>query len=123
MPASLALLALLVDAYVQSGVPGLGLLELMYSVIKQKVISSMKLRVNPERDSGIGTIDDGTGPGNSDTPSLPVSVENRDVDSAETRIEVNYHFYGGTREPEPTLPVSDGGERQEESVDGETRED
>lgn len=115
MTLGLALLAIALAVYAQSGLPGLGLIELLFSVAKMEISSW----VRSCRETGTGRNDIQGHVDNSRRgryPGSPVKVDNRGAGTAETTINMNIYLNDADRHG---LPVSDGGDLQEPEQDEE----
>lgn len=113
MSSAPALLAFALVAYAQSGMPGLGAFELLFSLLKRRAAFSEDTTDGPGEE--VAVAEPNNEENNKDFKS-PISVRNDNVEEASVNIEINYyhhHYYYDKRsDDQPT--ISDGGSWDEE---------
>lgn len=102
-----ALLALVSITYTQSGLPGINVLIILFRKLKLNLVTRLQgsnrttteISVESTKSRGIAST-------RQEAP--PVTVSNRNVDEANTNIEVNYHVYNEST----SRSLSDGGSNE-----------
>lgn len=99
-----ALLVLVSITYTQSGFPGIEILNLLYRKLKVNLVT--RLQGTNRTTTEVSVEPPGyRGTASTRQEAPPVTVSNRNVEEANTNIEVNYHIYD-ERTPRS---LSDGG--------------